>query len=189
MLCSDWACTTADTSSVPRPSWRAGTKRKWGGGGTCLLFRGPPTANFAYPRRCGKKKKGKKVGTNSNRTAGDEGSGRMEADKSAYPCVFLPLPTAPSRPNCLPKPDFLGGAAAGAGGVSFWGTGGAAVRAVSFHPSPSERRNSLKSGPSSSPPPSRCALRALSCTLRNFSRSWSHRIGPSSRPLSRLGLS
>ena len=114
-------------------------------------------------------------------------------------CPLLPLPDteAPSLPNCLPRPDLgLAAGGMGAGAASLRGTGGpAAARpagalGLAISGASMIRRSPTPSvGLSSRSPPSLCARFARSCTLRNFSSSSVHRMIPSSRPLSLLGLS
>lgn len=112
------------------------------------------------------------------------------------PLFPLPDTEAPNLPNCLPRPD-LGLAAGGVGtGLSFTGTGGpaparptTALGGAISAASRMRRSPTPKVGWSSRSPPSLCARLARSCTLRNFSSSSAQRMMPSSRPLSRFGLS
>jgi len=112
------------------------------------------------------------------------------------PLFPLPDTEAPNLPNCLPRPD-LGLAAGGVGaGLSLTGTGGpaparpaAALGGAISAASRMRRSPTPKVGWSSRSPPSLCARLARSCTLRNFSSSSPQRMIPSSRPLSRFGLS
>lgn len=112
------------------------------------------------------------------------------------PLFPLPDTEAPNLPNCLPRPD-LGLAAGGVGtGLSFTGTGGpaparpATILGGAISAASRMRRSPTpRVGWSSRSPPSLCARLARSCTLRNFSSSSAQRMMPSSRPLSRFGLS
>ena len=120
----------------------------------------------------------------------DEGK-EIENKKANHCWDRLPRPDTapPNLPNCLPSPER--GLGAGTGG-SFSGTGG--PRAPSFGTFVSVisgMRGSTEPiwGPSIRSPPGRWSLRALSCTVLNFSRSSVNRMIESSRPLSLFGLS
>ncbi len=115
--------------------------------------------------------------------------------KKTYHCwARLPRPETapPSLPNCLPSPDRTFGAGA-AGGGSFTGTGGgragASLMPLGSNPSPIRKSPIPSVDPSSMSAPSLCRRRARSWTARNFSKSSFHRMMPSSRPFSLLGLS
>jgi len=120
---------------------------------------------------------------------------KTKQDKKSHHCwARLPRPATapPSRPNCLPSPDR--GLAGGVGGGSLIGTGGARADSSlppldSNPPSLIRRSPTPREDPSSTSPPSLCSRLARSWTARNFSRSSFHRMIPSSRPFSLLGLS
>lgn len=106
---------------------------------------------------------------------------------------LLPATAPPSRPNCRPSPDFFAGGAGALAAESLCGTAAGGPRSslplASMAPSPMRSSLTPTGGTSSPSTLCRCALLALSCTLRNFSSSSTHRMAPSSRLFSRFGLS
>lgn len=119
----------------------------------------------------------------------------IRKSRAFYVRLFFPDTAPPSRPNCRPRPPFLAGTAVGWAGVGSLGTiggGGSARLSLPLTSSdPSPIRSSLTPSGCMSLLSEFCraALLALSWTLRNFSRSSTQRMPPSSRPFRRFGRS